>query len=138
MAISKTTKKAVAERANYNCEYCFAQSFYTQDSFCTEHILPISKGGTDELDNLAFSCYGCNSYKYNHTEAIDPINGSKVPLFNPRIEQWSDHFKWSKDKTEVIGISPIGRATVVRLKLNRKELVNLRAIFVMVGKHPPG
>lgn len=48
------------------------------------HIIPLSKGGTYDLDNLALSCQGCNNRKYNLTEAIDPIDGQFVPLYHPR------------------------------------------------------
>ncbi len=39
--------------------------------------------------------------------------------------------------TEIIGISPSGRATVNRLQLNREGLVNLRRVLVDAGLHPP-
>jgi hypothetical protein len=39
--------------------------------------------------------------------------------------------------TELLGISPIGRARVQKLQLNRRGLINLRQVFVQVGLHPP-
>lgn len=38
---------------------------------------------------------------------------------------------------EIIGITAAGRATVVRLRLNRPGLVNLRAALRHFGVHPP-
>ncbi|WNZ24154.1 mitochondrial large ribosomal subunit protein uL30m [Leptolyngbya sp. NK1-12] len=32
---------------------------------------------------------------------------------------WSEHFAWSEDTTLIIGLTPIGRATVQTLRLNR-------------------
>jgi len=39
--------------------------------------------------------------------------------------------------TEVIGLTPTGRATIETLKLNRKGVINLRWALFAVGKHPP-
>jgi len=52
MAISATDREAVAQRARYRCEYCQSQLKYSADSFSVEHIVPRSRGGTDELANL--------------------------------------------------------------------------------------
>lgn len=37
----------------------------------------------------------------------------------------------------MLGRTPIGRATVEALHLNRPELVNLRRLLRDVGEHPP-
>lgn len=39
--------------------------------FSIEHIIPKSQGGETTLDNLAFSCQGCNNHKYNKIEGYD-------------------------------------------------------------------
>lgn len=69
-------------------------------------------------------------------EAIDPVNGEWVPLFHPRQHHWVDHFRWADDYTQIVGMTPTGRATVDALKLNREGLVNLRQILFAVGVHP--
>ncbi len=86
---------------------------------------------------LAYACQGCNGSKYVKTEAPDPITKIVVPLFNPRVQNWNDHFSWGKIFTIVVGITPTGRATVFALKLNRKKLVMLREALVFFGTHPP-
>jgi hypothetical protein len=60
-----------------------------------------------------------------------------VPLYHPRNDVWDDHFKWDSNFEYVAGITPIGRATVERLQLNRPSLVRLREALVAFGKHPP-
>ncbi len=35
------------------------------------------------------------------------------------------------------GITPVGRATVIALRLNNEFLVEARAIWIEVGWHPP-
>lgn len=89
------------------------------------------------MENLAFACQGCNNRKYTNTEAIDPVTQAIVPLFHPRRNRWSDHFAWSDDAALILGLTPIGRATVEKLQLNRAGLVNLRRILVEAGEHPP-
>ncbi|MCB0565983.1 MAG: HNH endonuclease [Phaeodactylibacter sp.] len=135
--ISRARKEQVGKRADHCCEYCLSQADYSPDPFSVEHIIPASKGGTNGLDNLAYSCQGCNNRKYNHTEAIDPVTNSTVQLFHPRQQRWKDHFQWNTSQTILTGLTPTGRATVQKLELNRKGVVNLRYILVLIGEHPP-
>jgi HNH endonuclease len=135
--MTELLKKQVQTRANACCEYCLAQEYYSHDPFSAEHIYPISKGGTDDLENLAWACLGCNLYKYNFITAVDTISGTIVPLYNPRQNIWSDHFEWHDNFTLLQGLTPIGRATIQRLQLNRQGLVNLREVLRSSNKHPP-
>ncbi|MEM7536573.1 MAG: HNH endonuclease [Chloroflexota bacterium] len=130
-------RRAVREHAHECCEYCLCRADHTTELFVIEHVLPLSKGGTDEMDNLAFSCSGCNGYKYNKTEALDPVNNTVVSLYNPRIHQWHDHFEWSSDSRLVVARTSIGRATIKELRLNRVQLANLRYALSVIGRHPP-
>ena len=133
----KALRKQVAENAKYCCEYCYSQETFSPDSFSIEHIIPASKNGTDQPENLAFACQGCNSRKYNHTEAIDPVTNKTSRLFHPRKDNWQDHFQWNIDQTKIIGLSPIGRATIERLGMNRAGITNLRTLLIPFGLHPP-
>jgi HNH endonuclease len=135
--ITAQQKDFITERARGCCEYCCSQVKYSPDPFSIEHIIPLSKGGNYELDNLALACQGCNNRKYNHIEAIDPIDGKFAQLYHPRQQLRVEHFIWSDDFSELIGISPTGRATIVRLQLNREGVVNLRRVLNMVNLHPP-
>jgi len=130
-------KQTVIQRAQACCEYCISQAKFSPDPFSIEHIIPKSKGGSDKLDNLALSCQGCNNRKYNHTEAIDPVTGSLVPLYHPRLQDWAEHFIWSENFTWMIGLTPSGRATIERLDLNREGIVNLREVLSLTSRHPP-
>jgi hypothetical protein len=137
MAISAQDRKTVAERAAYCCEHCRSQLKFSADSFSVEHILPRSRSGSDELSNLALSCQRCNNAKFTATEAIDPATGAAANLFNPRQHVWSEQFAWSHDFVLIHGLTPIGRATVDKLQLNRPGVVNLRGILRDAGEHPP-
>ena len=130
-------REEVLRRARGCCEYCLSQEPYSPDPFSVEHIFPLAKGGTHDLDNLAWSCQGCNSRKYVSTEALDPVTGQTMLLYHPRRDRWSAHFAWNEDHTLVIGLTPTGRATVEKLQLNRAGVVNLRRILSSIDIHPP-
>jgi HNH endonuclease len=51
--ISKKIKQFVFERAGFMCEYCLALLAYSPQPFNGEHIIPESKGGDDDVENLA-------------------------------------------------------------------------------------
>jgi 5-methylcytosine-specific restriction endonuclease McrA len=56
-------------------------------SFAIEHILPRDKNGPTTLDNLALSCQGCNSHKYNKTVGQDSLSNETVALYHPRQQR---------------------------------------------------
>ena len=64
------------------------------------------------LKNLALACPHCNARKWAHTHGQDPVSGKSVRLFNPRTQQWSDHFQWSAQNPLCIeGKTATGRVT---------------------------
>jgi hypothetical protein len=137
--MKETLRSSVRDRAGDCCEYCRAQGKFSHDSFSIEHIIPVSKGGAvEDPENLAWSCLGCNNFKYTATSAYDLVTARIAPLFNPRTDDWNSHFRWSADFCSIIGLTPVGRATVERLQLNRPGLVSLRGVLRAVGVHPPG
>jgi len=135
--LTAAQRRAVFARAKGCCEYCLSQARFATQSFTVEHIIPRYVGGETALENLALSCFGCNSHKSTKTHALDPETKQEVPLFHPRRQIWSEHFTWSDNFTQITGKTAIGRATIEALKLNRPELVNLRRILHIVGEHPP-
>jgi hypothetical protein len=61
-----------------------------------------------------------------------------VALFNPRTQKWFDHFRWSDDGLYILGLTPIGRATVLALHLSDDpEALTVRRYWVVAGWHPP-
>ena len=82
--IPKKIRKAVIERAFARCEYCQSWMKNAIHSFNIDHVIPLDKEGDSSLENLAYSCGGCNSAKATRTEAVDPVTQSVVSLFNPR------------------------------------------------------
>jgi len=134
--LSSQQKTAVKQRAQDCCEYCWSQEAYSPDTFSVEHIVPIAKGGTNAANNLANACQGCNNRKFVSTEAIDSLTGAMAVLYHPRRDRWAEHFAWDEDYLVMIGLTPTGRATVEKLELNRKGVVNLRRLLQESGLHP--
>jgi hypothetical protein len=105
-------------------------------TFEIDHIIPRMHGGKTSIDNLCLCCPSCNRHKSAKTKAVDPITGTEVPLFHPSHERWSEHFSWSKDGTRIVGLTAKGRATVVALKMNRSQMIELRRYWLATGNHP--
>ncbi len=135
--LSDENQQIVRQRAKYLCEYCHSSEKWQYVAFTIDHIKPVSHGGSENIDNLALACFHCNRQKSNQVEADDPTTGITVPLFNPRLEDWSTHFRWSLDSLYIQGITAIGRATISALKLNRERIIIIRSADLIVNRHPP-
>jgi len=102
-----------------------------------DHLIPEALGGKTVEENLWLACNRCNKQKGDRVNAADPQTGALVPLFNPRTQKWNEHFAWSDSGEQIIGLTPVGRATVEALHLNREVLAHARRVWVAVGLHPP-
>ncbi|MGB8700781.1 MAG: HNH endonuclease signature motif containing protein [Thermosynechococcaceae cyanobacterium] len=137
MTISAQLRQQIIAAADYRCEYCKSSARLTGTPLVMEHILPRSLGGVDDLENLAASCYRCNEFKGAKTHSIDPDTDRLIELFNPRMQSWTEHFMWDNSGTCIAGLTNIGRATVIALRLNNENIVEARTFWVQVGWHPP-
>jgi len=135
--ISDSLKQKIRALANNLCEYCHTSEEWQYVKFTIDHIIPISRGGTNDIDNLCLACFHCNRRKSNKIRAVDSISGEEVLLFQPRKHIWNDHFIWSFDKLYIVGLTSIGRATINALELNRVRITLIRAADVVVNRHPP-
>lgn len=130
-------RRMVTEQARGRCAYCLSQTAIMGASLTLEHIIPTSAGGTSNLNNLCLSCWECNLHKHKRTKGPDPQTGRVVPLFHPKQQKWSTHFRWSEDGLMIIGKTSTGRATIALLQMNRQHLVQARRVWVTGGVHPP-
>jgi len=135
--ISAAVRKRIREIARDRCGYCLSPQQYVLGVLEIEHIIPRALGGSDDESNLWLSCSLCNRYKGAQITGVDPTSGVTVTLFNPRTQIWAEHFQWSADGTRIIGLTPIGRATVESLQLNNEVAVEVRRNWVLAGWHPP-
>ena len=61
MTVSLKSRFEVFKRDGFTCQYCGRKT--PEVILELEHIIPLSKGGTDEIDNLTTSCFECNRGK---------------------------------------------------------------------------
>ena len=133
MRVNDPLRADLVSRANERCEYCQYPEEHSPSSFHVEHIMPISADGPNELENLALACAHCNSHKSNRQEGTDPQTGTNVRLFNPRIDNWTVHFRLNRETGEIEGQTPIGRATVGILQMNAEQPIQARRNLIRFG-----
>ncbi|MBU1660350.1 MAG: HNH endonuclease [Chloroflexi bacterium] len=132
--IATQLRDQVRSRFLARCAYCHTPESLTVTTFEIDHIVPFSAGGDTAPDNLCLSCPTCNRHKGVRQSAPDPDNGDAVPLYHPQKDKWNDHFLWNTDTTQIIGLTPTGRATIEALHINRPQVVHLRKLWAKMGE----
>ena len=128
----------VREAAQNRCGYCLSPQHLVTARLEIEHIVPLAAGGTDDVSNLWLACPLCNGHKSDKRHEIDPLTGADLPLFNPRIQAWREHFIWIDGGLRIEVTTPTGRATVVALHLSDDpDAVTVRSYWIQAGWHPP-
>jgi HNH endonuclease len=89
--------------------------------------VPRQHGGSDDHRNLAFACHRCNLRKGPNLTGIDPITGDIVPLFDPRRDVWSEHFRFRGPVID--GATAVGRTTVKLLAMNDTRRIERRELL---------
>lgn len=56
-------RSTVFERDDYTCRYCGRRGIKLE----CDHVVPVSRGGSNDLSNLATACFECNRSKHNKT-----------------------------------------------------------------------
>jgi hypothetical protein len=113
------------------CEYCRAPEATTKLWHVLDHIIARQHGGTNDADNLALCCGRCNQFKGPNIAGIDSDTGNLSRLFHPRRDNWEEHFRY--DQARLIGLSPIGRATIIVLAINMPIRVAARRALIESG-----
>lgn len=65
--LSPKKKAAVYEKTNGTCAYCDEKM--SDENAVIDHVVPKSKGGKNNIDNLLPCCWSCNSRK--GTKSLD-------------------------------------------------------------------
>ena len=123
----------VSNRARDRCEYCHVREIIGGYRFHIEHIKPVSRGGINDVSNLAFSCVSCNQAKSNREFMIDPNSGHETKLYNPREQEWNEHFMWEIDNFILVGLTPVGRVTIECLAMNKSIRIASRKFWFEMG-----
>jgi hypothetical protein len=118
-------QRRVRLRAGHRCEYCLMPQAGQEATFHIDHVQPRRDGGPTTLENLALACVSCSLRKGARTQAQDPHSGEMTGIFNPRTQYWQDHFELAEDFV-ILGKTSTGRASIVLLRMNRSEAVEIR------------
>ncbi len=137
MSIPAELRLLLAERDQRRCAYCLTTEENCGLRMHVDHIIPEAAGGPTTADNLCLVCFSCNVHKGARQTGTDPLTGETIPLFHPLRQRWQDHFAWDESHTQVVGLTPCGRATVIMLLVNNPTVVRARRRWVSAGWHPP-
>jgi hypothetical protein len=133
--VERALEKLVWQRASGRCEYCQVSQTDLDLPFEVDHIVAEHHHGQTRASNLCLACFAYNRHKGPNVAGVDPETRRIAPLFNPRRNNWSRHFRW--DGPLLMGLTPTGRATVEALKINLRYRVDLRQSLIEDGVFPP-
>ena len=83
----------------------------------------------------SLACFSCNNHKGPNIAGRDPNTGRMVRLFNPRSDEWQQHFLWNGPL--LVGQTSIGRSAIAVLEINLPRRVALREALIEEGVFPP-
>ncbi|MFO7678839.1 MAG: HNH endonuclease signature motif containing protein [Chloroflexota bacterium] len=132
--VSTDLRRLVIERANNCCEYCLFPQSASLLTFEMEHIISEKHGGQTEDNNLALACPYCNRGKGSDLGSLDTITGFLTPFFNPRTQNWQEHFYL--DGTNIVPLTAEGRVTASILQLNEPDRLQERQQLINAGQFP--
>jgi HNH endonuclease len=124
----------VRQRAGQCCEYCRLPQAHSAIPFEIDHIIARKHKGQTTEDNLALACFFCNSVKGPNIAGLDPDSRTVAPLFNPRRQSWTRHFRWSG--AILVGRTRSGRATIEVLAINDPAFVAVRETLIALHVFP--
>lgn len=104
----KFSRISVFARDKFSCGYCGKK--HTINNLTYDHVIPKSRGGITNWQNIITSCFPCNAKKGNRTPEEAEMKLRSVPErpnWVPAIEiqlsnkkypnQWKDYLHWDKE-----------------------------------------
>lgn len=92
IAISKKNRFEVFKRDGFTCQYCSAKP--PKIPLEVDHIIPVCKGGKNNIDNLITACFDCNRGKSgNELTSIPKTILEKHELKKIAVSQYKDYQK---------------------------------------------
>ena len=132
--LPKSLKIQVARRAHFRCEYCRMAESVSFFSFHVDHIKSLKHGGRSELQNLAYCCPDCNFFKGSDIATFLSDDKHIVRFFNPRKDNWDDHFDLQDGS--IYGKTDIGISTAGIFKFNEPERLIFRKQLIFFSLYP--
>jgi 5-methylcytosine-specific restriction endonuclease McrA len=92
------SRRNVAKRDHYTCQYCGAQPGW--EAITVDHVVPRSQGGSSSWTNCVAACVPCNARKANRTPDQAGLRLRKHParpMWKPLYEGNADRIaSWAK------------------------------------------
>ena len=131
----QVTNTFLFARDRYRCQYCgrTAAELKPRESLTRDHLIPLSRGGTNEWTNCVTACSPCNTRKGNRM----PAEIGMHPLVHP-VEPHFVHLSWA-----VRRLTPT-QSKYIRLfygeeTLHQLEMIEHRSRHPSIGLRPtPG
>jgi len=108
-----------------------SQAFFPHEP---DHLIARKHGGETTSANMALACFDCNRFKGSDLGSVDPLTGELVSLFNPRTQEWSDHFELREGV--IVPLTAFGRVTEKLLQLNLGSRVEIRKRLIAINEYP--
>ena len=91
----QVTNTFLFARDHYRCQYCgrHVLELKPREALTRDHLLPLSRGGSNEWSNVVTACSPCNTKKGNHL----PSEIGMHPLTHP-VEPHFVHLSWAVRK----------------------------------------
>lgn len=88
----QVTNTFLFARDRYRCQYCgrYQVELKPRESLTRDHLIPLSRGGTNEWTNVVAACSPCNTRKANRL----PVEIGMHPLQIP-VEPHFVHLSWA-------------------------------------------
>ena len=88
----QVTNTFLFARDEYTCQYCGRTAFdlKPREALTRDHLIPLSRGGTNEWTNVVTACSSCNTRKSNRM----PSEIGMFPLHAP-VEPHFVHLSWA-------------------------------------------
>ena len=93
---NNVTRRSIFTRDNHTCAYCNSKENLTVD-----HIIPQSRNGQDEWENLITCCLKCNLKKGNRTpseagmkllfQPYKPYNKISLTIHRSNVSEWKEY-----------------------------------------------
>ncbi|WP_013322702.1 HNH endonuclease [Gloeothece verrucosa] len=127
-------RRLVAQRANFRCEYCLIFARDRLSGCHVDHIISLKHGGETTPENLAYACMFCNLNKGTDLGSIIWRTGELIRFFNPRRDQWKEHFNF--EGAIIQTLTDIGEVTARIFQFNDPERILERQILMEANRYP--
>lgn len=104
----KFSRVNIYARDGHRCQYCGVKC--STNDLTYDHVIPRSKGGLTNWENIVSACYACNREKANRTPAEArmkllalPVRPTWMPAVQIRVsthsvpDAWRDYVYWTSE-----------------------------------------